>query len=108
MRAVLQLAGLVVEAVLVERPADALHAAAAHLLVGQLRVDHAPAVLDHPVLQQADEAGVGVDLDMGAVDAVGEDVEIIDQTEASRMRQQGLHAVGQLADLEVADAADLG
>jgi hypothetical protein len=32
---------LVVEAVLVERAADALHDAAAHLLVDQLRVDHA-------------------------------------------------------------------
>ena len=107
-RAVLQLAGVVVEAVLVQRAADALHAAAAHLLVGQLRVDNAAAVFHHPVLQQADEAGVGVDLDVGAVDAVGENVEVVDQAEAAGVRQQWLHAVGQLADLVVADAADLG
>ena len=107
MRAVLQLAGLVVDAVLVESPAEALHAAAAHLLVGQLRIDDAPAVLHHPVLEQLHEARVHVHLDVGAVDAVGEDVEIISQMEAPRVRQQGLRAPGQLGQLEVADAADL-
>ena len=50
--AVGELAGLVVEAVLVERAAEALHAAAAHLLVGELRVDDATAVLHHPMLEQ--------------------------------------------------------
>ena len=39
--AVEQLAALVVEAVLEQRAAEALHDAAAHLLVDQLRVDHA-------------------------------------------------------------------
>ncbi len=48
-----ELAGLVVDAVLVERAAEALHAAAAHLLVGELRIDDAAAVLHHPHLQQA-------------------------------------------------------
>ena len=66
MRAVQQLALGVVEALLEQRAADALHDAAADLLVHQHRVDDGAAILHHPVLQQLDEAGLGVDLDVGS------------------------------------------
>src|SRR5262245_48532572 len=93
---------------LVERTPNALHAAPAYLLVGELRIDHSPAVLRHPVLEQADETRVGIDLHVGAVDAVGEDVEVVDQPGTTRMRKDRLHAARQLADLVMADATDLG
>ena len=63
----------VVEAFLVERAADALHHAAADLLVHQHRVDHAPAVLNHPETKDLHKAGFGIDLDVGRHGAVGED-----------------------------------
>lgn len=72
--AVLELARIVIDAVLVERAAEALYAAAADLFVGKLRVDDAAAILDHPVLQMLDPAGIDIDLDIRAVNAVGIDV----------------------------------
>ncbi len=60
------------------------------------------------MLQQADEAGVRIYLDVGAVNTVGEDVEIVDQAEAPRIRQKRLHTVGQFANLVVTDATNLG
>jgi len=69
--AVQQLAAVVIEAMLEQRGADALHHAAAHLFVDQLRIDDGAAVLDAPVLQQFDEARVGVDLEIAGLDAVG-------------------------------------
>src|SRR5215831_13666186 len=70
--AVEELTACVIDAMLEQRRTDALHHAAADLLVDQLRVDHGAAVLDAPVLQQPDEAGVGVDLQVARLDAVGE------------------------------------
>ena len=57
---------LVVQAVLEQHAAEALHDAAAHLLVDELRVDDRAAVLHAPVLQELDEAGVGVDLEIAS------------------------------------------
>src|SRR6185436_6723036 len=71
-RAVEELARLVVEAFLVERSAHSLHHTAADLLVGEERVDHLAAVLDHPMLEEPDEAGLRVDLDQARLDAIGE------------------------------------
>ena len=56
--AVSELPALVVAAMLEQRPADALHHAAADPLVDELRVDHGAAVLHAPVLEQRDEAGL--------------------------------------------------
>src|SRR5215475_7550249 len=70
--AVEKLAAFVVAAVLEQRRADALHDAAADLLVDQLRIDDGAAVLHTPVLQERDESAVWVDLEPGGLDAVGE------------------------------------
>src|SRR5207245_11424111 len=61
-----------VETFLVERGADALNYATADLLVDQQRVDERAGVLDAPMLEQLDEAGVRIDLEPGGLDAVGE------------------------------------
>ena len=57
-RAVQELAGLAVAAFLEEGGAEALHDAAADLLVHQERVDDPAAILDDPMLQDAHEAGL--------------------------------------------------
>jgi hypothetical protein len=49
-----------------------LHHAAAHLFVDELRVDDGAAVLDAPVLQRPDLAGLHVHLHVARLDAVGE------------------------------------
>ena len=72
MRAHHQLALGRVDAVLVERPADTLHDAAAHLLVDQQRIDDPAAVLHAPVLEKLDHAGLDVDLEPAGLHAVGE------------------------------------
>ena len=41
-----------------------LHDAAADLLVDEQRVDHPAAILNHPVFQQADVSGLGIELQM--------------------------------------------
>ena len=105
--AVEQLAALVIEAVLEQRGADALHHAAAHLLVDQLRIDHGAAVLDAPVLEQLDEAGVGVDLEIARLDAVGEGERPGARHVMARRHQLGLEAGRQGVGAEVGDARDL-
>jgi hypothetical protein len=106
-RAVHQLARLVIDAVLIKRATEALHTAATDLLVSQLRINHASAVLHHPMLEKLHKAGVGIYLHMGAMHAIGEDVEIICQMEAPRVGERGLGAARQLSQLEVADTSDL-
>ena len=63
---------IVVDALFPKRRAESLHHTAANLLVDQERIDHGPAVLDAPVPQQGDEPGLGIDLQIGGLDAVGE------------------------------------
>ena len=70
--AVSELAALIVAAMLEQRLADALHHATPDLLVDELRIDHGAAVLHAPVLEQGDEAGLDVDLEVARLDAVGE------------------------------------
>ena len=106
--AVEQLAALVVEAVLEQRAADALHDAAAHLLVDQLRIDDGAAVLHAPVLQQLDEAGVGVDLELARLDAVGEGERPGARHIVARRHQLGLEAGRQRVGAEIGDAGELG
>ena len=66
-----RLAGLVVGDFLEQRGADALHDAAADLAFDEHRVDHRAAILGDGVIEQFDEAGLGVDRDDGAVGRVG-------------------------------------
>ena len=105
--AVEQLAALVVEAVLEQRAADPLHHAAADLLVDQLRIDHGAAVLHAPVLEQRDEAGVGVDLEIARLDAVGEGERPGARHVVARRHQLGLEAGRQRVGAEIGDARDL-
>ncbi len=71
-RGVEQLARLVVDHPLVERPAHALGDAAVDLALDDHRVDQVAAVVDDGVLEDRDLGGVGVGLDDHRVHAVGE------------------------------------
>ena len=105
--AVLQLACFVIDAMFEQGAADTLHAAAANLFVGELRIDHPAAILHHPMPEQLDEPGVGIDLHIGALNAVGEDIKGIGQPETARHGQDRLQGVGQFAELKMADPANL-
>ena len=52
--------------------ADALHDAAADLLIDELRIDHRAAVLDAPVLEQTHLPGFDIDVQIRGLHAVGE------------------------------------
>ena len=97
-----------VGAVLVERAADALHDAAAHLLVDQQRIDDAPAILDAPMLQQRDDAGVDVDLEPAGLHAVGEGERIGLGDEVPGLHQLARQVGWQRVAAEVDDARKLG
>ena len=62
----------VVDEMLVERAADALHDSAGDLPFDHHRIDHHAAVLAHDVAQDADLARARVDLDRAGVAGVGE------------------------------------
>ena len=106
--AVQQLARAVVQALLVQRAADALHDGAANLLVHQHRVDDAPAIFHRPVFQQLDEAGLGIDLDVGRLHAVREDERVVALRVVARHHQFGREAARQGVGPEVGDAAEFG
>ena len=67
-----ELAVLAVDDALEQRLADALHDAAMALALDQQRIDDRAEVVDHRVLHDLDDAGVGIDLDLGDVAAVGD------------------------------------
>ena len=106
--AVAQRAVGVVEALLEQRAADALHDGAAHLLVHQHGVDDAPAVLHRPVLEQPDEAGVRVHLDVADLHPVGEDEGVVALRVVARHHQLGREVLRQRVAAEVGDAAQFG
>src|SRR5258706_10950428 len=62
---------------LVERAADSLHDSAARLLVHQLGVDDAAAIVHAPHLEELHEAGVGVHFEGAALGAVREDESVV-------------------------------
>ena len=66
-----RLAVLVVDDVLEQRLADALHDAAMALALDQQRIDDRAEVVDHGVLHHLDTAGVGIDLDLGDMAPLG-------------------------------------
>ena len=61
----------VVDGVLHQRLAEALGERAVHLALDDHRVEHVAAVVDRRVGDEIDVAGVGIDLDLGDVAAVG-------------------------------------
>ena len=97
-----------IDAVLVERAADALHDAAAHLLVHQQRVDDAAAVLHAPVLEELHHAGVDVDLEPAGLHAVGEGERVLLGDEMPRLHQLARQVGRQRVAAEVDDAGELG
>ena len=105
--AVEQLALRVVDAVLEQRGADPLHHAAADLLVDELRVDHGAAILDHPMAQQLDEPGLGIDFEIGRLDAVGERERVGARHVMAGRHQLGLEAGRQGVGAKIGDARDL-
>ena len=105
--AVEHLPALVIEALLEQSRADALHHAAANLFVDQLRIDDGAAILDAPVPQQFDEAGVGVDFEIARLDAVGEGEGPAARHVMARHHQFGLEAGRQGVGAEIGDARQL-
>src|SRR6266511_5241374 len=105
--AVEQLSARVIDAVLVERRADALHHAAANLLVDELWVDHSAAILDAPVLEQRHDPGVGVYFEIARLDAVGESERPGARHVVARRHQFRLEAGRQRVGTEIGDAGEL-
>ncbi len=70
-----------------------------HLALGEQRVDERAEVVDHRVFHHRDCAGIGIDLDLGDVTAIGKGRGRIvgDQTNVERLRQfrRQLHAAAQ-------------
>ena len=66
---VLELALGVVDVLLVQRPADALHGAALELALDIGRMDRRADILRRGVAADGDDAGVGIDLEVDAVHA---------------------------------------
>ena len=98
-----ELAALVIDAFFEQRRAEPLHHPAPDLLVDQLRIDDGAAILDHPVLQQFDEAGVGIDLQPRGLNAVGEGERIFAGHKMPRRHQFGLDARRQRVGPEIDD-----
>src|SRR3954468_19156141 len=67
-----ELAAFVIHAFLEQRGAKALYYATSDLLIDQLWIDDGAAILDHPMLQQLHKAGIGIDLQPGGLNAIGE------------------------------------
>ena len=59
-----------IDTALVKRTADGLDQAAPYLLIDQLRVYDAAAIIDYPAFEQADEPCADIDLDESRLDSV--------------------------------------
>ena len=99
---------LVVETILEQRAAEPLHDAAAHLLIHKLRIDHRAAIFHAPMLQELDEAGIGIDFQIGRLDAVGEGEGPAARHIMARRHHLGLEAGRQRIGPEIADARNFG
>ena len=64
----------IVDHALHQRLARALRDAALDLAFQQLRIDHRADIVDHGVIHQLDLAGIGIDLDLAEMAAIGEGV----------------------------------
>ncbi len=102
-----QLAALIVDAMLEQGRAEALHHATADLLVDQLRIDDPAAIFDHPMLQQLDKTAVGIDLEPAGLDPVGKGEGIFAGNEMAGRHQLGLNARRQRVRPEIDDPRQL-
>ena len=97
-----QLAFVVVDRMLHQRLADALHHAAVELALDDHRIDDGAEIVDRRVSHHLDDAGFGIDLDLGDVAAVGiggrarSVADVRDIERLRRVRRQ-LEAAAQLA-----------
>ncbi len=97
----------VIAALFHQRATETLDHAATHLLVDELRVEDGTAILDHPEIQELEEAGVGIDLDVASLDAVGERNIVITRHEMAGRHQFRLEALGDEVRAEIGDAREL-
>ena len=112
-RAGQQLALLVVDRVLAQRLADALHDAAMGLAVHQQRVDDSAEIVDERIPDHVDHTGLGVDLDFGDMAAVresrgravGDELHIEALRQFRRQLQAGADLFGQFHDADRAIGA---
>src|SRR4029078_10742645 len=100
---ILELAPVVINAFFEQRGAEPLHHPTPDLLIDQLRVDDRAAILHHPMLQQLDEAGIGIDLQPGSLHAIGKCKGIFARDELPRRYQFWLKAGRQGVGTEIND-----
>ena len=103
-----RLADLVVGDFLVERGADALRDAALHLAVDDHRIDHGAAVFRDRVVENFDDAGVGLDGDDHGMGAIGEHAAGFRGLVGAGGVEQRLHAGRQMLLADVGGIGDLG
>src|SRR4051794_23177400 len=99
---------IVVRDFLVERGADALRDAALDLAVDHHRVDHGAAVFGHGVVEDFDDAGVGLDGNDDGVSAIGEHAAGFRRLISAGHVEQRLHAGRQVFLPDVRRIGDLG
>ena len=97
---------LVVDAFFEQRGTEALHHPTPDLLVDQLRIDDRAAILDDPVLQQLDEAGIGIDLEPRRLNAVGKGKRIFARDKMAGRHQFGLNARRQRVRTKINDTRE--
>ncbi len=97
----------VIAALFHQRATETLDHAATHLLVDELRVEDGTAILDHPEIQELEEAGIGIDLDVASLDAVGERNIVLARHEMAGRHQFRLEALGDEVRAEIGDAREL-
>ena len=90
-----------------QRGAKPLHHPTPDLLVDQLRIDNRAAVLDHPVLQQFDEAGVGIDLQPRGLYTVSKGEGILSRDKMPCRHQFGPNAGRQRIGAKINDPGQL-
>jgi hypothetical protein len=83
-----------------------LHHATADLLLDEKRVHHPAAILDDPMLQERDEAGLDIDLQPRGLDAIGEGEGIIARHVVPRRHELGLDARRQRVAAEIGGAPE--
>src|SRR6476646_9770723 len=97
----------ILDAFLEQNRTDALHDAAAHLLIDQQRIDDSSAVVDRPLAEYPDEAGIAVDLDVARLHAICHVVQLVVGDEACAHRQLRVVIARQGVLPEISDAPDI-
>ena len=83
----------IIDALLERRRSQTLPHAAADLLVHEMRIDHVPAILDDPVVEQTNPAAVDIDLRITRLHGVGDEIWLRARREVADNRESP-HAAG--------------